>query len=568
VASFYQTITDAVADIAEYGYESEERLTYWLEQIRAAAQADLTPEAELTAQLQRVLGKSYASLVEKGGILRRHEGVERWKVDRLAPELRAELDRRIMASADLIKLNREQAIADMLRRFQGWATSIPAGGSEAVDKREIKGHIRKELAGLPFRERRVLIDQGHKLNASLADIIATNSDAIAAIWHSNWRQVNYNYRRDHKERDGLFYAIRGNWAIERGFMKPGPNGYTDQITMVGEEVFCRCLAPSTRIFHARDIEIISRRDYHGPVYEIISAAMPELPLVLTPNHPVLTSRGWGAAQELNVGDDLIEFCQENIASGMGIDHKNDRAPMISDIFESAAKTWGVRSIGDSRLQFHGDGSANGNVEIIRTARGLSLGIDSFGDHGADQFSLAEPDMRGLRSRPVYSVLERLLAATHTPSRDLAYSLLAFFFGQIVPMRFLTATNFGAYNSAFGLAPTGLFENRGIGVRSDIYSGLSQAATDCRIGDIELLCQGHRIPTAKIRAAKILSIKRQAFSGHVYNLQTKDEWYTAHRIISHNCYYTYRYNLTDLPEDMITAKGRAAIAETRDMMMAF
>lgn len=240
MATFYQTITDAVADIAEHGYESEERLDYWIEQIRAAALADLTPEAELTAQLQRVLGKSYASLVEKGGILRRHEGVERWKLDRLAPELRGELDRRIVASANLIKLNREQAIADTLRRFQGWATSIPIGGSDDVDKRGVKGNIRKELAGLPFRERRVLIDQGHKLNASLADIIATGSDAIAAIWHSNWRERNYNYRKDHKERDDRYYAIRGNWAIERGFMKPGPNGYTDDITKPGEEVYCRC----------------------------------------------------------------------------------------------------------------------------------------------------------------------------------------------------------------------------------------------------------------------------------------------------------------------------------------
>ena len=36
------------------------------------------------------------------------------------------------------------------------------------------------------------------------------------------------------------YLIRGSWAQEKGLVKPGPVGYTDQITAPGEEVFCRC----------------------------------------------------------------------------------------------------------------------------------------------------------------------------------------------------------------------------------------------------------------------------------------------------------------------------------------
>jgi hypothetical protein len=32
--SFFQVITDAINDIAEYGYESDERLSYWVEEKR------------------------------------------------------------------------------------------------------------------------------------------------------------------------------------------------------------------------------------------------------------------------------------------------------------------------------------------------------------------------------------------------------------------------------------------------------------------------------------------------------------------------------------------------------
>ena len=75
---------------------------------------------------------------------------------------------------------------------------------------------------------------------NINNLIAVEGGAIAARWHSKWRQPGYQYREDHKERDGKIWAIRGNWAIEKGLMKPGPNGYTDEITMVNEEPFCDC----------------------------------------------------------------------------------------------------------------------------------------------------------------------------------------------------------------------------------------------------------------------------------------------------------------------------------------
>ena len=88
----------------------------------------------------------------------------------------------------------------------------------------------------------MLIDQGHKLVASLNNVLAVDGKAIALIWHSHWRQAGYKYRPDHKERDEQVYMLRDNWAQEKGFVKVGKSGYYDEITSVGEEPFCRCYA--------------------------------------------------------------------------------------------------------------------------------------------------------------------------------------------------------------------------------------------------------------------------------------------------------------------------------------
>jgi hypothetical protein len=251
MASFFETVTAAINDTMEFGFESEERLQYWVDALTEAALADMIPEAELDVQLRRVLGATYQRLVDKGSILQYHPGVDAFTLERIRPQLRAELDRRILASAALIKLNREQAIAETIRRFQGWATSIPAGGTDVGDRRGTKDDIRKSLAQLSFVERRVAIDQGHKLNAAISDIIADDQGAIAAEWRSHWKQANYNFRPEHKERDRVIYATRDSWAIKRRFIKAGPQGYYEDHERPGELVFCRCYV--RWIYNLRDL---------------------------------------------------------------------------------------------------------------------------------------------------------------------------------------------------------------------------------------------------------------------------------------------------------------------------
>ena len=238
--SFYDVITEAVNDLAEHGYDSVERVAYWEGRIRAAMDAGMESMASIDQMLKDGLAGLYRRILAEPAIAKRHPGVSRFTIAQITPALRPILDRRIVASADLIRLNRVQMREQTLRRFSGWATSIPAGGSETVDRMEVKGVLKKAVAQQPFEVRRVLIDQGHKMAAAINQTVADQSGAIAVIWHSHWRQRGYNYRKDHKERDGKVYLLRDTWALNAGLIKVGDAGYYDQITGFAVEPFCGC----------------------------------------------------------------------------------------------------------------------------------------------------------------------------------------------------------------------------------------------------------------------------------------------------------------------------------------
>lgn len=237
--TFYEIITAAIADIERHGYDSADRLDKWIQLILKTVKETMQPTHFVEEQLRRHLTATYAKLITDGKILKLQPGVSIFDINRIKPKLHAELQRRIMSSAQLIKINREDAINSTIQRFAGWATSVPIGGSKVTETNDVKSNIGKALKQLPFSERRVLIDQGHKFVATLNDLVATEAGAIAARWKSHYRQAGYDFRPDHKNRNDKVYAIRDNWAMQKGLMNKG-DGYTDEMTAPGEEINCRC----------------------------------------------------------------------------------------------------------------------------------------------------------------------------------------------------------------------------------------------------------------------------------------------------------------------------------------
>lgn len=237
---FLEVLSAAIDDFQRVGFDSQERIDHWLSRIEQAARESLISPQVLERQLRQTLGQVFKRTVESGFLLKHHPGISEYTLAAIKPKLRAELDRRIMASANLIRLNRKASIDRTLQRFSGWATSIPIGGTRVAHRKEIKNTVKRGIAGLPFEERRVIVDQGHKLVSAVSDIVAVDGGSIAAIWRHVMEGGGYQARIEHEHRNGKIFVIRGNWALQKGFMRLAGHQYTDEIEAPGELVFCRC----------------------------------------------------------------------------------------------------------------------------------------------------------------------------------------------------------------------------------------------------------------------------------------------------------------------------------------
>jgi hypothetical protein len=238
--TFYEVLSAAINDLMLHGFDSRERLDSWMKQLAGAAQRSLVPEYVLQNTLKSVLERTYTRATTLNALVKVDPKVSAFTLSQVKPRLRAELDRRILASASLIKLNREASIARTLQRFAGWSTSIPAGGTEAGKRAEVKSTIRRGIAGLGFEERRVIVDQGHKLVASINELIAVDGGSIAAIWKHVREGGGYQARPEHEARDGKVFLLRDSWAIRDGLVKLAGREYTDQVEQPAALPFCRC----------------------------------------------------------------------------------------------------------------------------------------------------------------------------------------------------------------------------------------------------------------------------------------------------------------------------------------
>jgi hypothetical protein len=231
-----QVLTNALNDLQRYGYDSPERVEKWVRELSIAIErTGIRNDAELK---QSVRASLTPKLHNAASSALRGMGISKFTKANLSPRLYNELDRRILASTSLIKLNRTTAVNDTLQRFIGWSTSIPIGGAAVDDKVEVKQGIKKSLSQLNFIERRCIIDQSSKLVANVNNIVAVDGGAVAVEWNSHWRQKNYDYDPNHKALDGKIFLIRDSWADKEGFLKG--EYYEDLPEGFSQRPFCQC----------------------------------------------------------------------------------------------------------------------------------------------------------------------------------------------------------------------------------------------------------------------------------------------------------------------------------------
>ena len=292
----------------------------------------------------------------------------------------------------------------------------------------------------------------------------------------------------------------------------GPMGDED-----GPPLHPNCFLAGTLVAPGGRIAAHTKRWYAGKV--VVLGVPGADDISVTPNHPILTRRGWIAAGRLQFDDELVQCLRPSLLLPLIYPHHDYVESAIENISDALLMSGGVSAAGvpASAEAFHGDSGVDGEVDIVRTNRSLPLRTMT-ADGIVDFFLRSSEGTRISLSRE--SALSQILCAAFHPTNGIV--------------------------GGFGLR--GLLRGREL-VGSDLTGGASITMQESACIPVP----SNRDPAysdtprnlqdalaSYVRFVKPTDIGAIEFSGHVFNLETEDGFYCANTIIAHNCDCTLEY----------------------------
>lgn len=267
------------------------------------------------------------------------------------------------------------------------------------------------------------------------------------------------------------------------------------------------------IVKADSVKLATKMNYSGDIVELKTLGGKKL--AVTPNHILLTDRGWVAAKNIKNTDKVIAY-SDSVERAMGNDAIDGKNPTIADEFVALSKTPGVVTIEVpvTAEDFKGDGIANEKIEVILAESLLRNKRDaaSIKLRGKLPFvggKFTDATLFGLGSIDQLLVGVLLAANGIVGSTGKALTFLGSEGGHPEISRLTSAT---AYNAR-----------------------LNEAAANSSTVDIEAFSKSFLAEAGLIKFDDVIDIK--IYSVHnapVYDVETTSTLYTANGIISSNC----------------------------------
>lgn len=406
-------------------------------------------------------------------------------------------------------------------------------------------------------------------NAGAYDLIS-RSTAYMQWWTAQDSKVRtYATTRgvaDHRILHGQITGTGGTFS--NGLRYPG-----DRVGPIQSWISC---FPKDTVVSAKDVSGAYRREYSG---EFVTVRTCEHELTGTPNHPVLTNRGWVALGQIKKGDYLV--CASGCDHFVGSDHDVDeRPPTIAEVFDSAAVTFDPVRVRGLAVDFHGDG-AESDVDVVAPDGELLDYGDSALAQEVGEFVLIGTDVTHAslvsQSEPDHPLLgesdpaDRIVGGT-SQSRPLISGELAH--AQVHGLRPVSGGDTGG-SEPVGDGRSGDVEilgnrldgqaiaehrddDRCISIIPDLVvaahnpRGIESLADDL-VGDAVASRESGAGLTGSISLQQVTDVDVvHAVRTHVYNLQTESGTYIAGGIVVHNCRCTILPWF--LPPDMLPPIG--------------
>lgn len=319
-------------------------------------------------------------------------------------------------------------------------------------------------------------------------------------------------REDHKLLNNKIFS----WSSP-----PITNRQTGARNHPGEDF--NCLPGNSRVNVLNGVEKCFRRWYRGKLTQIITDS--GRIIRATPNHPVLTLRGWKPIGLLDNSDYIINIPQKLFNGFEG--NSNQGKATIRQIFESLRKTNFLFTAAGKRENFHGDGSAS-NINIIDSSRTLCVNRQIYSQQLLYQFPFTFTEFFATR---ISSLFE------HLCSFGWWYSFCGFmrFCSQFLPIFKRKSAHPNAVR--FGDTANGdVIFKQPTANNNSLKAGSFRDGKFTFTGEISI-DDGFYIKLQSIMGAtldRVVSLRNAYFVGHVYNLQTDLGYYTTTDAVVSNC----------------------------------
>lgn len=331
-------------------------------------------------------------------------------------------------------------------------------------------------------------------------------------------------RQSHRELDkqhvpvGQYFVVPSNGHKLRFPADPAADGSETWNCFVGE----------TLVTTDSPIEASYRHEYKGKLVTIDTAS--GIHFTCTPNHPILTTNGWVAAELLHDGDNLLITGRVNSHGTNGNPDVDHVFPSMKAIHESLGVSSAKRVCGVS-VNFHGD-VATSNVEVVAKKSLLRLCVNACRHEGIVKLFLKPSDALDLgKGTPVKGLRRVMIAASRFVS------------GLRVCASFLWGH--GSHADVHGLRAA---------ARRD--SSVTEYAIDNLPAETMVRSELLRGLSRQVFVDKVIDVKVSSTRGtQVYNLQTGSGYYFANErdngkfIIAKNCRCTLVAWFPDSVEDV-------------------
>lgn len=263
-----------------------------------------------------------------------------------------------------------------------------------------------------------------------------------------------------------------------------------------------------------DAEKIIRSEYSGYIFKFTTSNGGGLSV--TPNHIMLTARGWVRAKNLVKGDKIIRYSGWDKIGIVGNPADDDGIPAIENLFASVGKFGPMfaDSVPASAKDLKGDVTKNAKIDIINVDGFLRNKLNSSFGKLFGNFRFVETDKS----------LEGVLPRDGTVAKFLMCVGLALD-GIMSVERVL---------DVFFFSPLTHHQLVGLRLPSDYDSRLAKSVINdcsCDIKDF-----GKFIDTFSriIQFDDIVNVERCNFSGHIYDVSSLSTLYIVNGYLSSNC----------------------------------